>query len=128
MMSDESGGTGRAVDSRFPETNWSLVRRAADNEAPESFHALSKLCESYWYPLYAYVRREGASPEDAADEVQGFFAQMLEKKYIQAADRDLGHLRTFLIDAIKKYRAKEYRAKQALKRGGGLFHVSIDRD
>ncbi len=121
----EAGSTG---NSSFPETNWSLVRRAADKEAPESFHALSKLCESYWYPLYAYVRREGASPEDAADEVQGFFARMLEKEYLRAANRDLGRLRTFLIDAIKKYRAKEYRAKQAQKRGGGLVHVSIDRD
>lgn len=68
----EASETGNTGNSSFPETNWSLVRRAADKEAPESFHALSKLCESYWYPLYAYVRCEGASPEDAADEVQGF--------------------------------------------------------
>ncbi len=124
----DNSGEESSRNSRFPETNWSLVRKAADSETPESFHALSKLCESYWYPLYAYVRREGASPEDAADEVQGFFALMLEKEYLRAADRDLGRLRTFLIDAIKKYRAKEYRARQAQKRGGGLVHVSIDRD
>ena len=99
----EASETGNTGNSSFPETNWSLVRRAADKEAPESFHALSKLCESYWYPLYAYVRREGASPEDAADEVQGFFARMLEKEYLLAAKSDLGRLRTFLIDAMKKY-------------------------
>jgi RNA polymerase sigma-70 factor (ECF subfamily) len=74
----DTGDIGRKGDPRFPETNWSLVRRAIDKAAPESFGALSKLCESYWYPLYAYVRREGGAPEDAADEVQGFFASMLE--------------------------------------------------
>ena len=71
---EEASEAGNTGNSSFPETNWSLVRRAADKEAPESFHALSKLCESYWYPLYAYLRRKGYSPSDSQDLTQDFLA------------------------------------------------------
>ncbi len=112
----------------FPPTKWTLVRRAADSDDPKSFAALSQLCEAYWYPLYAFVRRQGAPHHDAADAVQGFFAILLEKNFLGAADRKRGRLRTFLIDAIKKYRAKEFRKLQAVKRGGGTCHLSIDAE
>tara|TARA_R110002096_G_scaffold26518_30_gene81887 strand:- start:2668 stop:3435 length:768 start_codon:yes stop_codon:yes gene_type:complete len=118
----------QASPGSFPQTRWTLVRRASDVSEPDSFEALSKLCEDYWYPLYAFVRSQGAPPDDSSDEVQGFFAALVEKDFLEAADRDKGKLRTFLIDAIKKYRAKEYRAKQAQKRGGGQTHLSINQE
>jgi len=104
------------------------VRRATDPDDPDSFEALSKLYEVYCYPLYAYVREEEASPEDAAEEVQGFFSALLEHDYLASADREKGRLRTFLLDALRKYRAKEHRARQAKKRGGGRLKLSIDQE
>ncbi|MDF1813565.1 MAG: sigma-70 family RNA polymerase sigma factor [Verrucomicrobiales bacterium] len=112
----------------FPQTRWTMVQRAISPGDPGSFEALSELCENYWYPLYAFVRSQGAPPEDAADEVQGFFANLLEKDIFESADREKGKLRTFLIHALKKYRSNEHRARQTQKRGGGMHHVSIDQE
>lgn len=114
--------------SQFPKTEWTKVVNVIGEKSSESFDALSKLCEDYWYPLYAFVRRQGASAEEALDEVQGFFEALLEKEFLEGVDRNRGRLRTFLIDALKKYRAKEYRAKRAIKRGGDQWHVSIDQE
>lgn len=115
-------------NGEFPETRWTLVRRAAQQDEPGSFEALSELCERYWYPLYAFVRGQGAPPSDAADEVQGFFATLLERDILEAADQEKGKLRSFLIDLLKKYRSNEYRARQAQKRGGGSQHLSINQE
>lgn len=112
---------------QFPKTEWTKVVEVIGEESPRSFEALSKLCEDYWYPLYAFVRRQGAPAEEALDEVQGFFEALLEKEFLEGVDRNRGRLRTFLIDALKKFRAKKYRAKQAVKRGGSRWHVSIDQ-
>ncbi|MDF1756447.1 MAG: sigma-70 family RNA polymerase sigma factor [Verrucomicrobiales bacterium] len=115
-------------ESDFPQTRWSMVQKAANPNGPGSFEALSELCEEYWYPLYAFVRSQGAPPEDAADEVQGFFVALLQKDLLESADRNKGKLRSFLIHALKKYRSNEYRSKQTQKRGGGIPHVSIDQE
>ncbi|NOY00290.1 MAG: sigma-70 family RNA polymerase sigma factor [Verrucomicrobia bacterium] len=114
-------------NNSFPVTRWTLILQAKDrSEETLAFNALSTLCESYRKPLLTFLIRSGASIEDAEDTIQGFFAVVNEKRYMDAADQSKGRMRTFLLDALKKYRAKEYRASQAQKRGGGVALVSID--
>ncbi len=110
----------------FPATRWSVVAEACDPGEPESAAALEELCRNYWMPLYVAVRRFGHSPEDAKDLTQGFFARLLEKDWLHAADREKGRFRTFLMVALKRYLANEWHRGQAAKRGGGRVHVPLD--
>lgn len=103
----------------FVTTHWSVVLSARDKTSPCSAEALERLCRAYWYPLYAQVRRLGNSPQDAEDLTQGFFARMLEKNYLEGADRDRGRFRTFLLMALKRFLATEWDRVRAQKRGGG---------
>lgn len=111
----------------FTPTRWSLVV-AAGGEDTAAHQALSVLCRSYWYPLYAYARRQSHGSADAEDLVQGFFARLLEKRELAAADRTRGKFRAFLLAAFKHYIANVRKAANADKRGGGRSHVSIDFD
>ncbi len=106
----------------FATTRWSLVVAAGD-DAPA---ALSDLIRIYWYPLYAFVRRGGASAEEAQDWVQGFFAALIEKHFLGKADPERGRFRTFLLTAFKRYVSKEREKAAAQKRGGGRIHLSLD--
>lgn len=99
---------------------------AGDSQHPGSQAALSDLCQSYWYPLYAYLRRRGYPREDAEDLVQGFFAQLLDKGYLKAADKKRGRFRSFLLTALKNYAANEWDRKRAQKRGGATTTLSLD--
>jgi RNA polymerase sigma factor (sigma-70 family) len=110
----------------FPQTRWSVVVAARRETSEESAAALETICRSYWYPLYAYARRSGHSAHDAQDLTQEFFARLLSKRWLDAADREKGKLRTFLIAALKKFMAKEWRRASAQKRGGGKVHLPID--
>ena len=110
----------------FPNTRWSVVLAARQRPSPESAAALEAICRSYWYPLYAYIRRYGHSPHDAQDLTQEFFCRLLEKRWLDAADRDKGKLRTFLIVALKKFMSKEWRRASGQRRGGGHAHVQFD--
>jgi len=110
----------------FPNTRWSVVLAATQQPSPESAAALEALCRAYWYPLYAYVRRCGQSPHDAQDLTQEFFRRLLEKRWLDAADRERGKLRTFLIGALKHFMSNEWRRASAQRRGGGLAHVQFD--
>lgn len=110
----------------FPKTRWSLVRAARRQSSTTSAAALELICRAYWYPLYAYVRRRGHSPHDAQDLTQEFFCRMLEKRWLDAADRDKGRLRTFLIVALRSFMSKEWRRASAQRRGGGNAHVQLD--
>ncbi|MDB6023914.1 MAG: hypothetical protein JWM68_137 [Verrucomicrobiales bacterium] len=111
----------------FPHTRWSVVLAATQrHSSPESAAALESLCRAYWHPLYAYVRRSGQSPHDAQDITQEFFALLLEKHWLDTADREKGRLRTFLIVALKNFMSKEWRRASAQKRGGGSAHVAFD--
>lgn len=112
----------------FPPTRWSLVLAARQQASPASFAALEAVCRAYWYPLYAYVRRCGNGPHDAQDITQEFFRLLLEKRWLDQADRDKGRLRTFLITALKHFMAKEWRRQSAQKRGGGQECVPMDTD
>ena len=94
-----------AAPWRFASTHWSLVLAARQRPSPEAEAALTTLCRIYWYPLYAYARRHLARMEDAQDLTQGFFAQFLEKDYLQAADPERGKFRSFLLTAFKHFLA-----------------------
>jgi RNA polymerase sigma-70 factor (ECF subfamily) len=110
----------------FPNTRWSLVLAATGKEAPESAAALESLCRAYWYPLYAYVRRRGQSPQDAQDLTQEFFCRLLEKRWLDSADRAKGRLRAFLVVALKNFLSKEWRRASAQRRGGGHSQAPLD--
>jgi DNA-directed RNA polymerase specialized sigma24 family protein len=110
----------------FPNTRWSVVLAACATPSPESATALESLCQAYWYPLYAYVRRCGQAPHDAQDLTQAFFCRLLEKRWLDSADREKGKLRSFLIVALKKFMANEWDRASAQRRGGGRAQVPVD--
>jgi RNA polymerase sigma-70 factor (ECF subfamily) len=112
--------------STFVTTHWSVVLAAKNRSSPDSAAALEALCRAYWYPLYAFVRRQGHSPSDAEDLTQEFFARLLAKDYLQAADREKGRFRTFLRVALKRFLANEWDRARRLKRGGGVPALPFD--
>lgn len=103
---------------RFATTHWSVVLAAGRSSTAKSQQALATLCETYWYPLYAYLRRAGHNAEDAQDLTQGFFAQLLEKGWLSAADPERGRFRSFMLASLKHYVANERDRATAQKRGG----------
>ena len=117
---------GRDAGSLFLTTHWSVVLEAKDKSSPESAAALETLCRTYWYPLYAFVRHQGHSPDDAQDLTQAFFARLLAKEYLQAADREKGRFRTFLRVALRRFLANEWDRARRLKRGGGQVPLPLD--
>ncbi|HUE71125.1 MAG TPA: sigma-70 family RNA polymerase sigma factor [Pirellulaceae bacterium] len=98
----------------------------ARGDSPQSHSALAELCSRYWYPVYAFLRRRGSSPEDASDLTQGFFTILLEKEYLDDVDRQKGRFRTFLLTAASRFASKDYEREHAQKRGGGRKLVSLD--
>jgi RNA polymerase sigma-70 factor (ECF subfamily) len=111
---------------RFATTRWSLVAVAGRGTSDEARQALATLCEVYWYPLYAYARQRLSSAHDAQDQTQAFFAELLEKDYIQAADPGRGRFRSFLLTAFKHFLSKQRERDNAQKRGGGSRLLSLD--
>ncbi|WP_231746776.1 RNA polymerase sigma factor [Maioricimonas rarisocia] len=99
---------------------------AGERSTVEAERALEELCSTYWYPLYAYARRWGASRDDAADLTQEFFARLLEKQYLLAADRQKGRFRSFLLTVFKRFLSKERDRAAAQKRGGDRRQFSFD--
>lgn len=112
----------------FATTQWSAVVTAGDDTSPESHRALEQLCSSYWYPLYAHVRRSGHSVEEAQDLTQEFFAHFLEHKYFQRADRSRGRFRTFLLTSLNRFVINEWTKANREKRGGGQKIISLDEE
>lgn len=113
----------RTDDARFLTTRWSLVLAAGRGE---SAAALESLCRAYWYPLYAFARRRGATHEVAADLVQGFFAQLLERRDLHDVAPEKGRFRSFLLAALTHHAAHERDRERALKRGGGAAAIGVD--
>ena len=110
----------------FVTTRWTIVLEAAEHSTPQAERAMEEICRTYWFPLYAYIRRRGNSPEDAEDLTQEFFRQLLEKHWICDIDRNKGKLRAFLITALKHFMAKEWRKASAQKRGSGRPLLPLD--
>jgi RNA polymerase sigma factor (sigma-70 family) len=115
------------LGSDFTTTHWTVVRQA-NGDSPQAAAALETLARAYWYPLYAYVRRNGNSPHDAQDLTQAFFARLLEHGYIQRADRDQGRFRTFLLSSLNNYLHNDWKRENCEKRGGGQAILSLDAE
>ena len=101
---------------------------AARSDTTNAQTALEKLCQTYWYPLYAYVRRRGHPAQDAQDLTQSFFARLLERNWVGDADRERGRFRTFLLTAMSRFLSDEWDKMRAQKRGGGVAHVPVQLD
>jgi RNA polymerase sigma factor (sigma-70 family) len=121
----------RPADSKsragsFATTHWSVVQAAVAGSSPQAEAALESLCRAYWPAIYAHIRRLGHGPEEARDLTQGFFCRLLEKNWLEEADRERGRFRTFLLAAAKHYLANEWRRGRAQKRGGGRTLISLE--
>ena len=112
----------------FETTDWTLVRTAGAGDDRRARAALARLCHVYWYPLYAFVRHQDYSADDAADLVQGFFMVLLEKHYLEEVNPDAGRFRTFLLTSLKHFLSNQRAKDRALKRGGGLRLLSLDSE
>ena len=115
-----------AADAGFHTTHWSAVLAARDETASQAEEALAELCQTYWYPLYAYVRRRGTNPSEAEDLTQGFFARLLEKNYIASVTPGVGRFRCFLLASLKHFLANEWDRAQTQKRGGRKVIISLN--
>jgi RNA polymerase sigma factor (sigma-70 family) len=113
---------------RFATTRWSVVLAAGTDATPRSADALASLCDTYWHPVYSFIRRQGYSADDGADLTQAFFAQVLEKNYFHAADPARGRFRAFLCTAVRHFLSNERDRVRTLKRGGQQPHVSLDME
>jgi RNA polymerase sigma factor (sigma-70 family) len=119
------GGNAHHGPAAFTTTHWSVVLEA-QGESPAAHEALEKLCRIYWRPIYAFLRRQGVSPEEAEDITQGFFAQLLERRKFSALRKEKGRLRSFLLGALKYFLADEQRRAMAIKRGKGQRLISLE--
>lgn len=115
-----------AGNPQFHTTRWSLIAAAVGETGEQTRAALEELCAAYWYPVYAFIRRRGHSPDDAGDLAQAFFATLLEKEYLADANQDRGRFRAFLLTAVARFISKERDKAAAQKRGGGLRPLPLD--
>ncbi len=116
----------RPTAARFTTTRWSLVLSAGKPETEESAAALKELCETYWYPLYAYIRRQGHRADEAQDLTQAFFSRFLKKNYLELVKPERGKFRSYLLGALQHFLKNERDQARAAKRGGGRPPVSLD--
>jgi len=128
VSTTESKASPQARQPVFVTTHWSVVLSAGRNDTTRAEAALARLCQTYWYPLYAYVRRRGYSPHDAQDLTQSFFLRLLEANSIANASREKGRFRSYLLGAMNHFLAGEWAKGQAQKRGSGHRLLSLDLD
>ena len=124
LPSSDDGGR----HATFVTTQWSVVLAAGRSDTTLAQAALARLCQAYWYPLYAYVRRRGYQAHDAQDLTQEFFARLLAQNWLAQADRERGRFRTFLLAALSHFLANEWDKAQAQKRGGAVQTVPLQLD
>jgi RNA polymerase sigma factor (sigma-70 family) len=120
-----------AIDTeaaRFRSTHWSVVLTAARDQTPAGQAALAELYRSYWYPLYAHVRRRGYTPQDSQDLTQGFFLHLLEHRGLAQVDPDRGRFRSFLLASLQNFLATAQRRERTIKRGGLCRFISLDAE
>ena len=110
----------------FVTTHWSVVIAAGKETSLQSAAALTKLCQTYWYPAYAFIRRQGSNHHDAEDSTQEFFRRFIEDQAVQEAHPSKGKFRTFLLACLKNFLHKDWRDRNAQKRGGGCVLVPLD--
>jgi RNA polymerase sigma-70 factor (ECF subfamily) len=120
-------GTLQQGGASFATTHWSIIAQSALTNAPEAENALAKLCETYWPPIYSFIRRRGYSPADAQDLTQSFFAFFLRTKAYARTDRLHGKFRSFLLASVKNFLSDNWDREQAVKRGGNFEFISLDQ-
>jgi len=111
---------------RFQSTHWSLVLAASKGDSPQAHEALSRLCQTYWYAIYVFIRRRGAEAEPAKDLTQEFFSRLLAKQYLRTADPERGRFRTFLMSCVDHFLSNERKKERTLKRGGNYTFVPLE--
>jgi DNA-directed RNA polymerase specialized sigma24 family protein len=116
---------GAVAQPLFATTHWSVVLATANEDSPQAAAALEQLCRTYWYPLYAYIRRRGYGHEDAQDFTQGFLLQLLQRRALKRVERDRGRFRSFLLAGLNYYLADQHDRATAQKRGGGQPTLSF---
>ena len=121
-----SSGNQFEGNRQFATTQWSMVRAINQDNADEVKTALQELCQTYWYPLYTFVRRQGNDANAAADLTQAFFADLLQREDLKKVDPSLGKFRSFLLTALKHFMLNQWDKSRALKRGGGQATLSLD--
>jgi len=126
LTSEHSNESSSAPGDIFATTHWTVVLAAGKHSTPQSNGALEQLCRTYWFPLYAYVRRRGHTKEDAEDLTQAFFARFLAKNYLAGLSAERGRFRAFLLASLKHFLNNEWKKSQRLKRGGGEAPLSLD--
>lgn len=114
--------------SWFNTTHWSVVLAAGQAATPQAGDALERLCGTYWFPLFAYLRRSGYEFPDAQDLTQAFFAHLLEKNRLRSVNPGKGKFRSFLIASLKNFLANEWHKRQTLKRGGHVAFLPLDAE
>jgi len=123
---DSSADLLAAGPAHFATTHWSVVLQACQSQSAHAPEALEKLCRTYWYPLYAFVRRSGHDSETAKDLTQSFFERLIERNYLKDVDRGKGRFRSFLLAALRHFLANEWDRCQTAKRGGRYRFVPLD--
>lgn len=126
MNGDTQGRDPADKQGHWLTTHWSVILRAQDPSSPHALEALGKLCQAYWYPLYAYARRKGYDEHCARDLTQGFFARLLEKNYLAQVNREKGKFRAFLLVAFKHFIADQRDRETAQKRGGAFAFEPLE--
>lgn len=123
---DQSPGIDRDRWAQFSATSWTNLLMARQGSPAQAEAALEKLCQSYWYPLYAHVRRRGFDADQAQDLTQDFFHRILRENYLGSADRTKGKFRSFLLAALDHFLLDQRKRANAQKRGGGQVIISLD--
>src|SRR5689334_22403539 len=117
MLNEEDNAYGKPAEY-FQTTHWSVVLAVREGQTPQASQALEALCLTYWYPLYAFVRRRGYSVDDAQDLTQEFFARLLQRDFLKNVAREKGRFRSFLLASLKNFLSTEWHRSQTAKRGG----------
>ncbi len=120
--------TNSPANDGFDTTHWSMVVSSREPDSEIRRDSLEALCRAYWYPLFAYLRRKGYGPEAAADYVQSFFVELIDKDFLEAVSPEKGRFRWFLMSAVKSFVAKEVEKQSAQKRGGDRQFLSLNVD
>jgi RNA polymerase sigma factor (sigma-70 family) len=128
MSERKPSSTFPAAGAQFPPTLWSVVLAAGQESSTRAEEALAALCRTYWYPLYAFVRRQGRNAHDAEDLTQGFFLHLFQNRGLEKVRRERGRFRSFLLTSLKNFLADEWEKASARKRGGGIPAISLDAE
>jgi RNA polymerase sigma-70 factor (ECF subfamily) len=126
MATGQKTGSSSYKDARFTTTHWSVVLSAKTPSSPDYQRALNRLCETYWFPIYAFLRRQGWNRDLAEDYTQGFFTSLMEKQGLRLVDSEHGRFRSYLLGALKHFLADEHDRDCAQKRGGDREIIPLD--